>query len=32
MYVIIDHNGRILNELYGYNKNPNKFLEWLQEG
>ena len=32
MYVIIDHNGRILNELYGYNKNPNEFLEWLQEG
>jgi thiol:disulfide interchange protein DsbD len=32
MYVIMDHNGRILNELYGYNKNPNAFLEWLQEG
>lgn len=32
MYVIMDHNGRILNELYGYNKNPHEFLEWLQEG
>lgn len=32
MYVIMEHNGRILNELYGYNKNPNAFLEWLQEG
>jgi thiol:disulfide interchange protein len=32
MYVIMDHNGRILNELYRYNKNPNAFLEWLQEG
>jgi thiol:disulfide interchange protein len=32
LYIIMDYNGKILTELYGYNKNPNDFLEWLQDG